>query len=105
MNSSIWIMIIGMAVVTYIPRMLPFVFLNPEKIPPVLQRILKNVPYAALGALIFPGIIMIQENVWFGVIGGLVALAAAYLGAHLVVVVMSAVIALSLLASVMSFIS
>lgn len=102
MNNSIWFIILGMAIVTYIPRLLPFVFLNPETIPPFLQRILKNVPYAALGALIFPGILLIQENIWFGIAGGLVALIVAYLGAPLVMVVLSAVITLSLFAGLFS---
>lgn len=100
MSNNIWFVILGMAVVTYIPRLLPFVFLNPEKLSPFLQRMLKNVPYAALGALIFPGILLVYENIWFGIIGGLVALIAAYLGVPLVMVVISAVIALSIFAGI-----
>lgn len=103
MNSTtIWLIIFGMAIVTYIPRLLPFIFLNRETIPPLLQSILKNVPYAALGALIFPGILFIQDNIWFGIVGGLVALVVSYLGASLVIVVISAVVAVSVLASLFS---
>ncbi|HDQ14702.1 MAG TPA: AzlD domain-containing protein, partial [Sediminispirochaeta sp.] len=73
MNYSVWLLIFGMALVTYIPRLLPFVLIDKEKLPPRLVRMLKNIPYAALGALIFPGILTVDENVWLGVVGGLVA--------------------------------
>ncbi|WP_371018707.1 AzlD domain-containing protein [Pseudalkalibacillus sp. JSM 102089] len=93
-NSMIWL-IVGLAVVTYIPRMIPLVFFNSDKIPPVIQNVLKNVPFAILGALIFPGILTINDDMMFGVIGAVAAIVAAYLGANLIVVVMFAVAALS----------
>ena len=93
-NSMIWL-IGGLAVVTYIPRMIPLVFFNSDKIPPVIQNVLKNVPFAILGALIFPGILTINDDMMFGVIGAVAAIVAAYLGANLIVVVMFAVAALS----------
>ena len=54
MNSKILIMVAGMTAVTYIPRLLPFFFFNTEKIPKRLKRFLTAVPFAALGALLFP---------------------------------------------------
>jgi branched-subunit amino acid transport protein len=90
------LMIIGMAVVTYIPRMLPLVFLNGIKMPPFLQGVLKNVPFATLGALIVPGIFLINEDIWFGVIGAVTAFVVAYLGANVIVVVLSAIVSLSI---------
>ncbi|MBF0707122.1 MULTISPECIES: AzlD domain-containing protein [Bacillales] len=93
-NSMIWL-IVGLAVVTYIPRMIPLVFFNSDKIPPVIQNVLKNVPFAILGALIFPGILTINDDMMFGVIGAVAAIVAAYLGANLIVVVMFAVAVLS----------
>ncbi|MDT8859600.1 AzlD domain-containing protein [Alkalihalobacillus sp. MEB130] len=94
MNMTMMFIIAGMALVTYIPRMLPLVFLNVEKIPPWVQAILRNVPYAALGALIFPGILTVSENIWYGIIGGVTALIVAYLGANLIIVVMSSIVVL-----------
>ncbi|MFK3961323.1 AzlD domain-containing protein [Guptibacillus hwajinpoensis] len=96
-NSMIWL-IVGLAVVTYIPRMVPLVFFNSDKIPPVIQNVLKNVPFAILGALIFPGILTINDDMMFGVIGAVAAIVAAYLGANLIVVVMFAVAVLSVYA-------
>lgn len=88
-------MIIGMAVVTYIPRMLPFVLFRGKELPKFLQGILKNVPYATLGALIFPGILFIQEDIWYGLLGAAAAFVAAYLGANVIVVVIGSIAVLT----------
>lgn len=96
MDKSVVLMIIGMAIVTYLPRMLPLVALNGKKMPPFLQAVLNNVPFAALGALIVPGIFLINENMWYGVIGAAVAFLTAFLGANVIVVVMSSIAALTL---------
>ena len=93
-NTMIWL-IIGLAIVTYIPRMVPLVFFNSDKIPSAIQNVLKNVPFAILGALIFPGILTINDDLMFGVIGAVAAIVAAYLGANLIIVVMFAVAVLS----------
>ena len=47
--------ILGMAAVTYIPRLMPFLFLGGREIPARLDAFLKCIPLAALGALIIPG--------------------------------------------------
>ncbi|WP_077617188.1 AzlD domain-containing protein [Bacillus sinesaloumensis] len=96
MDKTILIIIIGMGLVTYIPRMLPLVVFNSVKLPPFLQNVLKNVPYAILGALIIPGIFTINEDIWFGIIGAAVAFLVAYLGANVIVVVLSSILALSI---------
>ena len=96
MSMNILLIIAGMALVTYIPRMLPLVFMDIEKIPGWFQAILRNVPYAALGALIFPGILTVHENIWYGIIGGATAIVIAYLGANLILVVTSSIIVLTL---------
>ena len=49
------LIILGMAVVTYLPRMLPVLIIDRFTPPAWLNRWLKSIPYAALGALIFPG--------------------------------------------------
>ncbi|MFP4364051.1 MAG: AzlD domain-containing protein [Spirochaetia bacterium] len=54
---SIPLIIIGMAVVTYIPRMVPFLALDIEKLPPKLRQFLSYIPITALGALLFPGVL------------------------------------------------
>lgn len=89
-------MIIGMAVVTYIPRMLPFMLFKGKQLPTFLQGVLRNVPYATLGALIFPGILFIQDDIWYGVLGAVAALIVAFLGANVIVVVLGAITILSI---------
>lgn len=96
MTFSIVITIIGMALVTYIPRMLPLVALNGKEMPPFLQAVLKNVPYAALGALIVPGIFTFHDDWKFGLIGAVTAFVVAYMRANVIVVVISAIAILSI---------
>ncbi|MGM0902360.1 AzlD domain-containing protein [Mesobacillus maritimus] len=95
LSKEIIIMIIGMGIVTFIPRMLPFIMFRGKELPPFLQGVLKNVPYATLGALIFPAVLYIQEDIWYGVIGALAAFAVAFLGANVIVVVMGSIAVLS----------
>ncbi|MBN8192521.1 AzlD domain-containing protein [Bacillus sp. NTK074B] len=97
MNSAIVWMIFGMAIVTYIPRMLPFLVFKGKELPPFLQGVLRNVPFAVLGALIFPSILLIQEgNLMFGMVGTLAAFGVAFLGANVILVVIGAISVLSL---------
>lgn len=95
MSSTLLFIILGMAIVTYIPRVLPLVAMNGKELPPKVKAILQNVPYAALGALIFPGILFVQEDIWFGIIGGLTAIIVAFLGFNLLFVVLSAITVLT----------
>jgi len=97
MNDNVWLIILGMTLVTYIPRMAPMVLVEAERLPDAVTRMLKNIPYAALGALIFPGILSVDQNIWFGVIGGIIAAMVAFSGAHLVVVVLASVGVLTVL--------
>lgn len=97
MNEKIFWIILGMAAVTYIPRMLPLVFFNGDSLSPRLKWMLNHLPYALLGALVFPGIFTInQTDIWFGVIGGLSAFIMAYFGANLVWVIISSILILTL---------
>lgn len=87
MNTTVVWMILGMGVVTYIPRLLPLVALQTEKWPAWSKRMLSRVPYAVLGALIFPGILYIHDALWFGIVGGIAALILSSIGAPLIIVV------------------
>ncbi len=49
-------MILGMAAVTYIPRLIPFLMLTGKEIPGRVDAFLKCIPVAAIGALIIPGV-------------------------------------------------
>ncbi|WHY68308.1 AzlD domain-containing protein [Neobacillus sp. SuZ13] len=97
MKTEIVWMILGMGLVTYIPRMMPFVLFKGKELPPFIQGVLKNVPYATLGALIFPAIIFIQkDDIWYGVLGAAAAFIAAFLGANVILVVLGSIAVLSI---------
>lgn len=53
--NKIILIILGMTLVTYIPRLLPFFIVSSSKLPKKVNRFLKLIPYTALGALIIPG--------------------------------------------------
>ncbi|WP_144463503.1 AzlD domain-containing protein [Siminovitchia fortis] len=96
-SSLIIFIIIGMAVVTYIPRMLPFVMFRGRELPPFIQGVLQNVPFATLGALIFPAVLLINEgNLLYGVVGAAAAFIIAFLGANVIIVVIGAIAVLSI---------
>ena len=54
--NNITIIIFGMAIATYIPRVLPFYMVSKKDLPSKIESFLSFIPYAALGALIFPGV-------------------------------------------------
>ncbi|NOX32779.1 MAG: AzlD domain-containing protein [Deltaproteobacteria bacterium] len=54
--NNIIIVILGMAAVTYGPRLLPFLCLTNRQIPKRVDAFLQCIPVAAIGALIIPGV-------------------------------------------------
>lgn len=84
--------IIGMALVTAIPRILPTFIVDKFVFKSWINRWLQAIPYAALGALIFPGILSVKEDApHIGLIGGIVALFLAYIGLNIMIVVIGAI--------------
>ena len=71
MSTQTLLLIAGMMLVTYLPRALPAAFL--EKIRPGARakRFLEMIPYTAMAALIFPGILSADPQRWYvGLLGG-----------------------------------
>lgn len=90
---KIFFLIAGMAVVTYLPRLLPAVFLDRYQFPGWFQKWLQAIPYAALGALIFPGVLLVKEDQpLLGLAGGVVAFLLALLEVHITLVMVGAVL-------------
>ena len=72
---NIFILILLMMLVTYIPRMLPSQITDKLHIGKKFRKYLELIPYTAMAALIFPGVISVDANMWFvGVLGALVAI-------------------------------
>src|SRR5699024_3221899 len=66
------VIIIGMALVTMVPRVVPAFLVNKFVFHNWVNRWLQAIPYAALGALIFPGILTVKgEDPKIGLLGGL----------------------------------
>lgn len=81
------LLILGMALVTYLPRVLPALFLDRIQFPDWFNHWLKYIPYAALGALIFPGVLLVdQDQPLIGLVGGLAALILSWMNMHVTLV-------------------
>ncbi|MGI6545145.1 MAG: AzlD domain-containing protein [Fastidiosipilaceae bacterium] len=71
---SVYLLIFLMALVTFIPRMLPAVLIEKMKFSNKAEKFLGLIPYTAMSALIFPGVLWVDPNhIQVGVIGALAA--------------------------------
>ena len=70
------LMILTMAGVTYVIRMVPFVFFRKKITNRFINSILFYMPYAVLSAMTFPYIFYSTGNFWTALIGTIVALIA-----------------------------
>ncbi|PIC95216.1 branched-chain amino acid transporter [Sporosarcina sp. P26b] len=95
MGASYWWMLLGMTVATYLPRMIPLTLLDGKELPPIVSGVLRNIPYAVLGALIFPAILHIQDDILFGIIGAITAFALAFFGLDVMFVVIGTIAVLA----------
>ena len=71
MNNLVPI-ILGMAAVTYGPRLLPFLMLGNRTLPPRVDAFLKCIPVAAIGALIVPGVFTATPEMPSAAIAGMI---------------------------------
>lgn len=70
MNSNLTL-IFGMMAVTYIPRLIPLLFLTQRPLHPLIKRFLLYVPYTALSALIVRGIMQASTGMELATILGI----------------------------------
>ena len=72
---NIPLLILCMALVTFIPRILPAFIVDKIKMNRYAERFLKLIPYTAMAALVFPGVFGVGGDSWYiGAIGILVAI-------------------------------
>lgn len=89
---NLWLLIGGMFVVTYVPRVVPFLLGRELELPRWIRRWLDFFPYAALGALIFPGILgAVPGRPWLSLGAGAVAAGTAILVRNPTFVVLAAI--------------
>lgn len=86
------IAVLLMALVTYIPRILPIAIFRKEIKSAYIKSFLKYVPFSVLGALTFPDIIYSTGNYKTALFGTAIALFLAYKGKSLVVVAIGAIL-------------
>lgn len=57
MKADYLLLVIGMGIVTYLPRWVPLIFLSRRSLPEWLRQWLEFIPVAVLSALILPGLV------------------------------------------------
>lgn len=92
-------LVLAMALVTYIPRMLPLVLLQNVALPAYIKRFMAFIPYAALGALIFPGVLSANGAGGMGpaIAGALLSTVLAWFECNLILVVLGGIMGAFLL--------
>ncbi len=62
-DLTYYLMIGGMLLVTYLPRLLPALLLQGRTVPPFLSAWLKYVPVAVLSALLLPSLLVVDGKI------------------------------------------
>lgn len=92
--TKILILILGMTLVTYIPRALPFLLIGKMQFSGKLEKFLKLIPYTAMSALIFPGVFSVDaSNPMIDIVGAGVAGILAWKKCPVMVCVLAAIAA------------
>ena len=90
---KIFLLIIGMALVTYFGRVLPVLFLGQKTNRPSVEKFLRLIPYSAMTALVFPGVLSVDKDFMaIGVVGALTALALSWFNMSITFVVIGAIV-------------
>ena len=69
--DNVVLIVLGMAAVTYGPRLAPFFLIGGNRLPARVDAFLKCIPVAAIGALIIPGVLSAVPGEPLAVIGGM----------------------------------
>jgi len=69
--SDVVLIILGMAAVTYGPRLFPFFVMPQREIPERLNTFLECIPATAIGALIIPGVFSTTPDLPIAAIAGI----------------------------------
>jgi len=71
---STYLIIAGMAVVTLLPRLIPAALIDRLPMSKRVERFLRLIPYTAMTALIFPGVVKVDpERPLAGILGAAAA--------------------------------
>lgn len=93
MNKDVILFILGMAIVTYIPRAIPAVFIDKMHFGAKVEKFLKLIPYTAMAALIFPGVISVDSaHPKIGIAGAVAAAILAWRKVNVMICVLAAIL-------------
>lgn len=91
-RTDAYLLIFGMAAVTYLPRALPAFLMDKQVLSKRAEAFLPLLPYAAMSALIFPGVFSVDaQHPLFGIAGAAAAAVLALKKCPLIVCVLAAV--------------
>lgn len=91
--NNILILILGMAIVTYLPRLIPFLIKSEKEMPERFNKFLSYIPPTALGALILPGVFNATPQLPLaGVIGILFAVGYSWYKGGIIISVMGSIL-------------
>lgn len=91
-NLQFSLLVLGMALVTFLPRALPAALVGKLRFGKRTEKFLRLIPYTAMAALIFPGILSVDvARPWIGLVGGAVAATLAYFKCPLMLCVLAAI--------------
>ncbi len=94
MKAELIFIAIGMMLVTFIPRLIPMLFMKDIKLPKKLNRFLSFIPYAILGALIFPSVFESSENLLTVILTIVICFIIAYIGLNPTFVVIISIVSI-----------
>lgn len=98
------VVILGCALVTFIPRLVPALFVDKLNFSPKVEKFLNLIPYTALAALICPGVLTVDNQLWYiGLIGAVVAAGLAWKKVPLGAIVILTVVVLITVYSIVPF--
>lgn len=103
--QRILIAVLIMALVTYLPRMLPLAIFKKKIQNKFIRSFLFYVPYAVLAAMTFPEIFSSTSNLISALAGAAVAVILAYFGRGLLTVALSATAAVFVTEQIMAYLS
>ena len=96
--------ILGCAIVTFISCLIPALFIDKLNFSPKFEKFLNLIPYTALAALICPGVLTVDNQLWYiGLIGAVVAAGLAWKKVPMGAIVILTVVVLITVYSIVPF--
>ena len=98
------LVILGCTIVTFVPRLIPALFIDRLNFPPKAEKFLNLIPYTTLAALICPGVLTVDNQLWYiGLIGAVVAACLAWKRVPMGAIVIVTVVVLITVYSIVPF--